>query len=122
MPAREDGTLSRPDSSLFVDASALPWRESPHAGVRWKKLAFDPASGRSAVLLRFEPGAAYGAHRHPGGEEDWVIEGSLEDGGRTYGAGTYVRHPPGSAHRPSSREGCVLFVSLPHPIETLEER
>ena len=103
--------------SVYVDAAALPWRDTPCAGVRWKKLEFEAASGRSAVLLRFEPGAAYLPHRHPAGEEYLVLEGSLEDGGRTYGAGTYVHHPPGSAHRPSSRAGCLLFVTLPQPIE-----
>jgi hypothetical protein len=46
-----------------------------------------------------------------------VLSGTLEDGGRTYGKGTYVHHPPGSAHRPRSPEGCLLFVALPRPIE-----
>lgn len=108
------------EPSLYVDGAALPWRDTPHAGVRWKKLAFDPATGRSAVLLRFEPGAAYGAHRHPAGERYLVLEGSLEDGGRTWGAGSFVSHPPGSAHRPSSRAGCLLFVTLDAPIEPIE--
>jgi anti-sigma factor ChrR (cupin superfamily) len=107
-------------SSQYVNGDDLPWRDTPYDGVRWKKLSFDKATGRSAVILRFEPGAVYGTHRHPGGEEYLVLEGSLEDGGRTYGAGTYVFHPPGSAHKPASAEGCLLFVSLPKPIVDLE--
>lgn len=107
--------------SVYVDGAALPWRDTPCAGVRWKKLEYEPASGRSAVLLRFEPGAAYLAHRHPAGEEYLVLEGSLEDGGRTWGAGTWVRHAPGSAHAPRSREGCLLYVRLGAPIEPLAE-
>ncbi len=106
---------------VVASADELDWRDSPFPGVRWKKLHYDPETGRSAVLLRFEPGAAYGAHRHPEGEEYYVLEGSLEDGGRSYGAGTYVRHPPGSVHKPSSAEGCLLFVTLPRPVELLEE-
>jgi anti-sigma factor ChrR (cupin superfamily) len=108
-----------PSGSQYVESSALPWRDSPYPGVRWKKLHFDEETGRSAVLLRFEPGAAYGRHRHPGGEEYLVLEGSLEEGGRTWGPGTYVRHVEGSVHTPRSREGCLLFVVLPHPIEEL---
>ena len=69
--------------SLYVDTGTLPWRDSPYEGVHWKKLHFDPEGGRSAVLLRFAPGASYGTHRHPEGEEYLVLEGSLEDGGRT---------------------------------------
>ncbi len=98
----------------------LPWRDTPHRGVRWKKLFFDPASGESAVLLQFEPGASYGAHRHPAGEQYLVLEGSLEDGGASYSKGAYVRHAPGSAHRPSSRAGCLLFVALQKPIEEID--
>jgi len=88
--------------------------------VHWKKLRFDPGTGESAVLLRFEPGASYGRHRHPQGEQYLVLEGSLEDGGRTWGTGSYVRHAPGSIHRPSSASGCLLFVTLPAPIEDLD--
>jgi anti-sigma factor ChrR (cupin superfamily) len=105
--------------SLFVDGDALPWRDTPCAGVQWKKLHFDPATGESAVLLRFAPGATYDAHRHPAGEQYLVLEGGLEDGGRRYGRGTYVRHAPGSAHRPSSPSGALVFVTLGKPIETL---
>lgn len=107
------------EQSLYIDGDALPWRDTPFRGVQWKKLHFDPRNGDSAVLLRFAPGAAYGIHRHPQGEEYLVLEGSLEDGGATYGAGTWVRHPPGSVHRPVSTAGCVLFVRLPRPIEII---
>ncbi len=107
-------------TSLFLDSAGLPWRETPFAGVRWKKLFHDPQSGRSAVLLAFAPGSAYGAHRHPQGEQYLVLEGALEDSGRTYSKGTYVNHPPGSAHVPSSREGALLFVTLEAPIEPIE--
>ena len=106
--------------SLYLETESIPWRESPYPGVRWKKLRFDEASGESAVLLQFTPGASYGTHRHPGGEQYLVLDGTLEDGGRSYGRGTYVHHGPGSVHRPSSREGCLLFVILHRPIEDLE--
>jgi anti-sigma factor ChrR (cupin superfamily) len=106
--------------SDYADSGALPWRPTPYAGVEWKKLRFDAASGQSAVLLRFAPGARYGTHRHPQGEQYLVLSGSLQDGGRTWGEGAYVFHPPGSVHRPSSAGGCLLFVTLPAPIEIVE--
>jgi anti-sigma factor ChrR (cupin superfamily) len=107
-------------ATVYVDSGSLTWRDSPFAGVRWKKLAFDPDTGNSAVLLRFEPRARYGAHRHPRGEQYYVLEGSLEDGGRTWSVGSYVSHPPGSAHAPASAAGCLLFVTLPAPIEMVD--
>jgi anti-sigma factor ChrR (cupin superfamily) len=106
-------------TSIHVDGGTLPWRDTPCAGVQWKKLHFDAATGESAVLLRFEPGASYDAHRHPAGEQYLVLEGELEDGGRRYGAMTYVRHAPGSTHRPSSPSGALVFVTLGKPIEAL---
>jgi len=106
-------------ASSFVDAVALPWRDTPCQGVRWKKLFFDVATGESAVLLQFSPGATYDAHRHPAGEQYLVLDGELEDGGQRYGPMTYVRHAPGSAHRPCSPSGCVLFVVLREPIAPL---
>jgi anti-sigma factor ChrR (cupin superfamily) len=101
--------------SIALDTNPLPWRPTPYEGVSWKKLYFGDEG--SSVLLRFEPGAAYGAHRHPAGEQYFVLEGSVVDGGQTWGAGAYVRHAAGSAHRPRSDEGCLLFVTLPAPIE-----
>jgi quercetin dioxygenase-like cupin family protein len=108
-------------ASTYVDVRNVEWRETPYVGVTFKKLSYDRETGRSAVLVKFEPGTRYGAHRHPEGEEYYVLEGSLQDGGRTWGAGSYVYHPAGSAHRPTSEEGCILFISLPTPVEVLKE-
>lgn len=103
--------------SIRVQSDQLPWRPTPFDGVEWKKLRFDPDTGRSAVMLRFAPGATYGAHRHPGGEEYLVLEGNIEEGGQVWGAGSYICHPEGSRHAPRSPDGCLLFVLLPRPIE-----
>ncbi len=107
--------------SIYVSGRDEEWQETPYVGVVFKKLLFDKATRRSAVLVKFEPNTRYGAHRHPAGEEYYVLEGSLEDGGRTWGPGSYVYHPPGSAHRPTSKEGCILYISLPKPVEILQE-
>ena len=106
-------------ASVVVDADGLPWRPTPFTGVSWKKLRFDKGTGGSAVLLRFDAGARYGSHRHPGGEQYLVLDGTLDDGAQSYGKGAYVFHPPGSVHRPGSSTGCLLFVTLPVPIELL---
>ena len=111
--------MNPPPKSRFVDSAALPWRETPHSGVAWKKLSFDETTGRSAVLLKFEPGAEYATHRHPEGEQYWILDGSLEENDESWGAGTFVQHPPGSVHRPKSKDGCLLLVFLEKPIETI---
>lgn len=100
------------------DTEALEWREFEDApGVRYKVLRHHEGRRGITLLLRFDPGAHYPTHRHPEGEEYFVLEGSLQDGGRSYGACTYVYQPPGSVHRPSSADGCTLLVTLPAHIE-----
>jgi len=46
-----------------------------------------------------------------------VLDGELVDAGRAYGRGTYVWHPPGSVHRPSSKTGATVLVFLPAAVE-----
>jgi quercetin dioxygenase-like cupin family protein len=105
---------------LHVATTGLSWRAFPDApGVEYKVLRRHADAGGLTLLLRFAPGASYHAHRHPAGEEYLVLAGALEDGDRTYGAGDYVYYPPGSAHRPASREGATLLVLLPAAIERL---
>ena len=43
-----------------------------------------------------------------------MLEGVFSDEGGDHAAGTYLRNPPGSAHAPFSREGCLLFVKTGH--------
>lgn len=103
---------------LRIATDSIPWRPFPDAPlVEYKVLRRHATGGGLTLLLRFAPGAVYHAHRHPAGEEYLVLTGSLEDGGRTYHAGDYVYYPPGSAHRPASREGATLLVLLPAAIE-----
>lgn len=46
------------------------------------------------------------------GEEFLVLEGTFQDEHGAFRAGTYVRNPPGSRHRPFSEGGCTIFMKL----------
>jgi quercetin dioxygenase-like cupin family protein len=48
--------------------------------------------------LKFEPGATYPAHNHPGGEEVFVIEGDVKLGKDRLSAGDYLYTPPQGKH------------------------
>ena len=105
----------------IVDVDSRPWRAFPDApGVHYKVLRHHAERRGITLLLQFDPGAVYPTHRHPEGEEYFVLEGSVQDGAHSYGAHTFVYHPPGSAHRPASANGCTLLVNLPAPIERLD--
>ena len=105
---------------LRVDTNKLAWRKSPFEGVEWKKISFEADEGKSWVMLKFEPGASYGQHLHPAGEEYFVLEGSIQDAGETWHAGAFIRHASGSVHTPSSEGGCLLLVAAEKPIELVE--
>lgn len=65
-------------------------------------------------ILRFDPGAEGKGHKHPGGEEIFVLVGAFRDEHGTYPAGTWVRNPRGSSHTPRSDDGCLLYVKSGH--------
>jgi anti-sigma factor ChrR (cupin superfamily) len=102
----------------ILATALLPWRDFDGApGVRYKVLRHHAGRRGITLLLQFAAGASYPAHRHPEGEEYYVLEGTLRDSGAEYGPDTFVYHPPGSVHRPSSPTGCTLLVTLPAHIE-----
>lgn len=89
------------------------WIASPEAGV--ERVMLDRIGGEQAIatsLVRYAPGARFAEHFHPSGEEFLVLEGVFEDEFGDYPAGTYVRNPSGSHHRPGSGPGCLIFVKL----------
>jgi anti-sigma factor ChrR (cupin superfamily) len=62
------------------------------------------------ALVRWAPGTVFQPHGHPGGEEIVVFEGVFPDEQGRYPAGSWLRNPPGSAHRPWSEQGCTIWV------------
>lgn len=105
--------------AIQIQTEKIIWREFDDAqGVHFKVLRKHPNGGIS-ILLKFDPGAKYHTHKHPDGEEYYVLEGMLEDLGKSWPKGSYIWHPEGSVHRPSSRDGCIVLVVLPKAIELI---
>ncbi len=89
------------------------WVSSPLAGV--ERVMLDRVGGEVAVatsLVRYAPGSYFDPHSHALGEEFLVLDGVFSDEHGNFPAGTYVRNPPGTAHRPHSEPGCTIFVKL----------
>jgi anti-sigma factor ChrR (cupin superfamily) len=100
---------------VVVDSTALPWVDSPASGVQRRILERDGAEvARATSIVRYAPGARFARHVHELGEELFVLDGDFIDESGSHGPGTYLRHPPGSAHAPGSATGCTLFVKLRH--------
>ena len=47
------------------------------------------------------------------------MNGELDDMGKHWPAGSYLWHPPKSAHKPASAKGAVVLVMLPKAVELL---
>ena len=89
------------------------WTASPADGVARVPLErMSAESGHKTSFVRFKPGSYFPAHQHPMGEEIYVLDGVFSDQFGDYPAGSYLRNPPGSGHRPFTEEGCTLFVKL----------
>ncbi len=89
------------------------WVTSPADGVSRVHLEREAEeSGHTTSFVKFAPGSYFPSHTHPQGEEIYVLDGVFSDENGDYPAGTYIRNPPGSSHKPFTREGCTLFVKL----------
>lgn len=89
-------------------------------GIYVKSLRYDNTTQRSpSILLKFEPGATYPYHHHPGGEEVFVLEGDATIAGEKLTAGDYLYTPPGFKHAVTSEKGCVLLFIVPQEVEIL---
>jgi hypothetical protein len=96
-----------------VRGGAISWVHSPEKGVERKMIERDGAEvARATSIVRYAAGSHFAEHVHGLGEELLVLEGTFQDEHGDYPAGTYVRNPPGSRHRPFSIGGCLLFVKL----------
>ena len=91
-----------------------------YEGISVISLHHDLAKGRSTtILLKFEPGAGYPYHDHPGGEEIFVLQGEATLEEVTLSTGDYLYTPPGFKHSVTSKTGCVLLFVVPEEVVIL---
>jgi len=89
------------------------WVTSPADGVaRVHRERVSEVPGHVTSCVKFEPDSYFPTHTHPNGEEIYVLDGVFSDENGDYPAGTYIRNPPASFHKPFTKEGCKLFVKL----------
>ena len=74
----------------------------------------------SVALVRWAPGTHFNRHRHYGGEEIFVLEGTFQDEHGDYPAGSWLRSPHLSEHTPFSEEGCLIYVKVGHLAKYLD--
>jgi len=101
------------DTAHFhIDTRAGDFRPGVAPGL--SVLPLHSHTSENVALVRWAPGTKFAAHKHWGGEEILVIEGTFQDEHGDYPAGTWLRSPHLSAHNPWSDEGCLIYVKTGH--------
>lgn len=99
---------------ITIDTAKGAWETGSAKGIEVLPLYRDEAHPEFIRLARFAPGAATPPHTHSGGEEAYVIEGSVEDEHGVHPAGTWLRYPDRSSHTVHSPDGALLYVKSGH--------
>jgi anti-sigma factor ChrR (cupin superfamily) len=119
-------TQAEKSPTSLVRTNESEWKpldEPGVSGISIKVLLFDEATHRAPTfLLKFDAGATYPAHNHPGGEEIFVIEGDIKLGKDHLYQGDYLYTAPQGKHAVWSQNGCIVLLKVPMPVEILKEQ
>lgn len=71
--------------------------------------------GEHVALVKWAPNTQFNPHRHWGGEEIFVLDGTFHDEHGQYPKGTWIRSPHLSQHTPFTKEdGALIYVKTGH--------
>ncbi|MFH1017741.1 MAG: cupin domain-containing protein [Pseudomonadota bacterium] len=101
----------------MIETSSAPWKPTRLAGVDYLPLHTDRSERAGTFLYRMGPGTSYIRHRHPEGEEIFLLEGEMKVGERILKRGDFLNSPPGTIHEIFSEKGCLFLAVLPKAIE-----
>jgi len=98
---------------VVIDSSVAHW-EADRAGLARLPLHAAANTGERVTLERLAPGAYLEEVDCPGGEEIFLLSGTLRDEYGNYGAGTWIRNPAGFRRRLQSPEGATYWAKRGH--------
>ncbi|MEM1256831.1 MAG: cupin domain-containing protein [Cyanobacteria bacterium P01_H01_bin.21] len=97
---------------VTINTHKADWAPGLVTGLR--VLPLHSYATEQVALVKWAPGTHFQQHRHWGGEEIFVLEGTFADEQGVYPKGTWLRNPSGSVHTPFSKEGCLIYVKTGH--------
>lgn len=98
--------------SMTTDDNA-DWRQGLVPGLT--VLGLHQFGTESAALVRWAPNTQFSAHRHFGGEEILVLQGTFYDEHGEYPKGSWLRSPHMSQHTPFTKDdGALIYVKTGH--------
>ena len=109
---RRDWTETE-EGSFALAGDRLDWRQGMVPGL--KVTSLHQGLTKHTALVRWAPDTRFNPHTHVGGEEILVLAGVFRDEHGTYPAGTWIRSPHMSHHRPfTESEGATILVKVGH--------
>ena len=107
-------TPTEPETDSFaLRGDTLDWRQGMVPGL--KVTSLHQGLTKHTALVRWAPETRFNPHTHVGGEEILVLEGIFRDEHGSYPAGTWIRSPHMSNHRPfTGPEGATILVKVGH--------
>lgn len=101
------------EGSFALAGDRLDWRQGLVPGL--KVTSLHQGVTRNTALVRWAPQTRFNPHTHVGGEEILVLEGVFRDEHGAYPAGTWIRSPHMSHHKPfTESEGATILVKVGH--------
>lgn len=101
------------DKSVVIDTRDAEWPLTYAPG--FEAMLLHQFGDERVFLIRWAPNTPFKRHTHYGGEEFFVIHGSICDDNGTYPAGTWARYPDQSSHSAFTRdEGALLLLKAGH--------
>ena len=107
-------TPTEPEKDSYaLRGDSLDWRQGMVPGL--KVTSLHQGSTKHTALVRWAPETRFNPHTHVGGEEILVLAGVFRDEHGSYPAGTWIRSPHMSNHRPfTGPEGATILVKVGH--------
>jgi hypothetical protein len=107
-------TPTEPEKDSYaLRGDTLDWRQGMVPGL--KVTSLHQGLTKHTALVRWAPETRFNPHTHVGGEEILVLEGIFRDEHGSYPAGTWIRSPHMSNHRPfTGPEGATILVKVGH--------
>lgn len=99
------------DISLRIDTRSSDWLPGEH-GVSVMPLYYYETE--MVALYKWPAGTRCDMHQHFGGEEIFVLSGTLCDEYGEYPAGTWLRNPHNSEHSPYVEQDTIIWIKTGH--------
>ncbi len=97
----------------MIDTQNSPWQQGLVDGLTVMPL--HEFKGEHAALVQWAPHTQFQVHKHWGGEEIFVLEGTFYDEHGRYPKGSWLRSPHMSQHTPFTKEdGALIYVKVGH--------